>query len=232
MAGVTHSESHLIHRIGWLRAAVLGANDGIISTASLIVGVAAAASGPSEVVLAGVAGLAAGSMSMAAGEYVSVSSQRDTEAADLERERTELETQPEFELEELTEIYVARGLSRPLARQVAEELMRVDALGAHARDELGLNEISTARPVQAALASAGTFAVGAAFPLIVAVLAPAAHVGIAVSAGSVLFLALLGALGARTGGASPWKPAFRVAFWGALAMAVTAAIGAVVGHAV
>jgi VIT1/CCC1 family predicted Fe2+/Mn2+ transporter len=228
----SHVEGHMIQRIGWLRAAVLGANDGIISTASLIVGVAAAATAPGDVLVAGVAGLVAGSMSMAAGEYVSVSSQSDTENADLTRERLELATQPEFELDELTQIYVERGLSPGLARQVAEELMNGDALAAHARDELGISEIVSARPVQAALTSAATFAVGAAFPIVVAVLSPAAYLAPAVSVASVVFLAVLGAVGARAGGAGVVKPALRVAFWGALAMAATAAIGALVGTAV
>lgn len=228
----SHAEGHMIQRIGWLRAAVLGANDGIISTASLIVGVAAAATAPGDVLVAGVAGLVAGAMSMAAGEYVSVSSQSDTERADLARERLELETQPEFELDELTDIYFQRGLSRGLARQVAEELMRGDALAAHARDELGITEAISARPVQAALTSAATFAVGAAFPILVALLSPPALLSPAVSGASVAFLAILGAIGARAGGAAPLKPALRVAFWGALAMAATAAIGALVGTAV
>ncbi len=228
----SHAEGHMIQRIGWLRAAVLGANDGIISTASLIVGVAAAATAPGDVLVAGVAGLVAGAMSMAAGEYVSVSSQSDTERADLARERLELASQPEFELDELTEIYVERGLSPGLARQVAEELMQGDALAAHARDELGITEAATARPVQAALTSAATFAVGAAFPIVVALLAPADLLAPAVSGASVAFLAVLGAVGARAGGAAPLKPALRVAFWGALAMAATAAIGALVGTAV
>jgi VIT1/CCC1 family predicted Fe2+/Mn2+ transporter len=230
--GRSHAEGHMIQRIGWLRAAVLGANDGIISTASLIVGVAAAATAPSDVLVAGIAGLVAGSMSMAAGEYVSVSSQSDTEHADLARERLELATSPAFETDELAQIYVERGLSPGLARQVAEELMKGDALAAHARDELGISEIVSARPVQAALTSAATFAVGAAFPIIVAVLSPPDLLAPAVSAASVAFLALLGAVGARAGGAGMAKPALRVAFWGALAMAATAAIGAVVGTAV
>lgn len=230
--GRSHTEGHMIQRIGWLRAAVLGANDGIISTASLIVGVAAAATAPGDVLVAGVAGLVAGSMSMAAGEYVSVSSQSDTENADLARERLELATSPAFETDELAQIYVARGLSPGLARQVAEELMKGDALAAHARDELGISEIVSARPVQAALTSAGTFAVGAAFPIVVAVVAPADLLAPAVSAASVAFLALLGAVGARAGGAGMVKAALRVAFWGALAMAATAAIGALVGTAV
>ncbi|MFM9858167.1 VIT family protein [Pseudoxanthobacter sp. M-2] len=230
--GRSHTEGHMIQRIGWLRAAVLGANDGIISTASLIVGVAAAATAPSDVLVAGIAGLVAGSMSMAAGEYVSVSSQSDTENADLARERLELATSPAFETDELAQIYVERGLSPGLARQVAEELMKGDALAAHARDELGISEIVSARPVQAALTSAGTFAVGAAFPIVVAVVAPADLLAPAVSAASVAFLALLGAVGARAGGAGMVKAALRVAFWGALAMAATAAIGALVGTAV
>lgn len=230
--GRSHTEGHMIQRIGWLRAAVLGANDGIISTASLIVGVAAAATAPGDVLVAGVAGLVAGSMSMAAGEYVSVSSQSDTENADLARERLELATSPAFETDELAQIYVERGLSPGLARQVAEELMKGDALAAHARDELGISEIVSARPVQAALTSAATFAVGAAFPIVVAVVAPADLLAPAVSAASVAFLALLGAVGARAGGAGVVRPALRVAFWGALAMAATAAIGALVGTAV
>ena len=230
--GRSHTEGHMIQRIGWLRAAVLGANDGIISTASLIVGVAAAATAPADVLVAGVAGLVAGSMSMAAGEYVSVSSQSDTENADLARERLELATSPAFETDELAQIYVERGLSPGLARQVAEELMKGDALAAHARDELGISEIVSARPVQAALTSAATFAVGAAFPIVVAVVAPADLLAPAVSAASVAFLALLGAVGARAGGAGVVRPALRVAFWGALAMAATAAIGALVGTAV
>lgn len=230
--GRSHVEGHMIQRIGWLRAAVLGANDGIISTASLIVGVAAAATAPGDVLVAGIAGLVAGSMSMAAGEYVSVSSQSDTEHADLARERLELATSPTFETDELTQIYVERGLSPGLARQVAEELMKGDPLAAHARDELGISEIVSARPVQAALTSAATFAVGAAFPIVVAVVAPPDLLAPAVSVASVAFLALLGAVGARAGGAGMVKPALRVAFWGALAMAATAAIGALVGTAV
>jgi VIT1/CCC1 family predicted Fe2+/Mn2+ transporter len=228
----SHAEGHRIQRIGWLRAAVLGANDGIISTASLIVGVAAASNGATEVLVAGVAGLVAGAMSMAAGEYVSVSSQSDTERADLARERLELATAPELELEELTQVYVGRGLSPGLARQVAEELTAGDALAAHARDELGITEAISARPVQAALTSAATFAVGAAFPILVALLSPPHALAAAVSGASVAFLALLGAVGARAGGAGVLKPALRVAFWGALAMAATALIGALVGTAV
>ncbi len=227
-----HREEHRTERIGWLRAAVLGANDGIVSTASLVVGVAAASTGRSEVLVAGVAGLVAGAMSMAAGEYVSVSSQADTEAADLTRERTELATMPEFELNELTAIYVQRGLEPVLARQVAEQLMAKDALAAHARDELGISEITTARPVQAAFASAATFAVGAALPLLVVLLSPAAGLVYTVSITSLFFLALLGVLAARAGGAPPLKAALRVTFWGALAMGLTAVVGALFGTVV
>jgi VIT1/CCC1 family predicted Fe2+/Mn2+ transporter len=201
-----HRESHLVQRIGWLRAAVLGANDGIVSTSSLIVGVAAASATASEVLVAGVAGLVAGAMSMAAGEYVSVSSQSDTEQADLARERAELATQPEFEREELAQIYVGRGLAPDLARQVADQLMAKDALGAHARDELGLSEITSARPMQAALTSAATFAAGAALPLAMVFLLPQSALIAGVAAASLLFLALLGALGARTGGATSPEP--------------------------
>jgi VIT1/CCC1 family predicted Fe2+/Mn2+ transporter len=224
-----HRETHLVERIGWLRAAVLGANDGIISTASLILGVAAAAATKSDILLAGIAGLVAGAMSMAAGEYVSVSSQADTEQADLARERRELSEVPEAEKEELAQIYVARGVEPQLARQVAVQLMAKDALGAHARDELGISEITTARPIQAALTSAVTFSVGAAAPLALVLLSPSSLLIPVVSAGSLLFLALLGFLGARTGGAKILKPIVRVTFWGALAMAVTAGIGAIVG---
>jgi vacuolar iron transporter family protein len=227
-----HKETHLVQRIGWLRAAVLGANDGIISTASLIIGVAAAAAAKPDVLLAGTAGLVAGAMSMAAGEYVSVSSQSDTEHADLERERRELLDDPEFEREELAQIYVARGVEAGLARDLARQLMAKDAFGAHARDELGISEISTARPVQAALTSAATFSVGAAAPLILVVASPQAGIIPIVAAGSLVFLALLGLLGARTGGAAISKPIVRVTFWGALAMAATAAIGAVFGTVV
>ena len=227
-----HPESHLVERIGWLRAAVLGANDGIISTASLILGVASAATTRSEVLLAGVAGLVAGAMSMAAGEYVSVSSQSDTERADVARERRELATDPDFEKEELAQIYVGRGLEPGLARQVAQQLMAKDALGAHARDELGISHISTARPVQAALASAATFSVGATAPLALVLASPANGLIPIVAVGSLLFLALLGMLGARTGGADILKPTIRVTFWGALAMALTAGIGALAGRAV
>jgi VIT1/CCC1 family predicted Fe2+/Mn2+ transporter len=227
-----HTESHLVQRIGWLRAAVLGANDGIISTASLILGVASAAASKSDVLLSGVAGLVAGAMSMAAGEYVSVSSQSDTERADLAREARELKEDPEFEKEELARIYADRGVELALARKVAEQLMIKDALGAHARDELGISDISTARPMQAALASAATFSAGAAAPLILTLLAPSAWLIPAVSAGSLVFLAVLGIMGARAGGAAVIRPTIRVVFWGAFAMALTAGIGALVGKAV
>jgi len=224
-----HSENHLVSRIGWLRAAVLGANDGIVSTASLIVGVASAATGPSEILVAGVAGMVAGAMSMAAGEYVSVSSQADTENADLARERAELATQPEAELNELTQIYVNRGLGPDLARQVAEQLTAHNALETHAREELGIVEHMAARPVEAALTSALTFAVGAAMPLALVLLSPASMLVYSVSIASLLFLALLGAIGARAGGANVLKATVRVTFWGAAAMALTAGIGAMVG---
>ena len=224
-----HTERHRTDRIGWLRAAVLGANDGIVSTASLVIGVAAAGSGPEAVVLAGVAGLMAGAMSMAAGEYVSVHSQADTEAADLERERAEIESHPEAEHAELTGIYVGRGLSHELAHQVASQLMVHDALGSHARDELGISENLSARPIQAALASAVSFAVGAALPLAVAALAPEGDLMPWVSGTSLVFLALLGAMAAQTGGASLLTGAWRVTFWGALAMAITAGVGALFG---
>ena len=227
-----HIESHLVERIGWLRAAVLGANDGIISTASLILGVAAAAAAKSDIMLAGVAGLVAGAMSMAAGEYVSVSSQSDTEQADLARERRELAEDPDFEKEELAQIYVARGVEVGLAREVAQQLMAKDALGAHARDELGMSEITAARPIQAALTSAMTFSAGAAAPLALVLLSPASLLIPIVSAGSLIFLAVLGFLGAKTGGAAVLTPIIRVTFWGALAMAVTAGIGAIVGTVV
>lgn len=227
-----HPENHLIDRIGWLRAAVLGANDGIISTASLIVGVAAAAASPSEVLLTGVAGLVAGAMSMAAGEYVSVSSQSDTEQADLGRERRELSEDVEAEHDELAEIYVKRGLEPGLAKEVARQLMAKDALGAHARDELGISEITTARPVQAALASAAMFAVGAAMPLLMVVVSPTKALVPVVAVASLAFLALLGAIGARAGGANVLRATIRVTFWGALALAVTAGIGRLVGAVV
>ncbi len=227
-----HTERHLINRIGWLRAAVLGANDGLVSTASLIVGVAASAAGSGEVLVAGCAGLVAGAMSMAAGEYVSVSSQSDTERADLDRERGELADDPAAEREELARIYVDRGLDVTLAHQVADQLMAKDALGAHARDELGISDLTAARPVQAALTSAATFSAGAAMPLFVAAVSPGRIAVFTVSAASLLFLAVLGALGARAGGAPLVRATARVTFWGALAMAVTAGIGSLVGKAV
>lgn len=223
------AENHNVDRIGWLRAAVLGANDGIVSTASLIVGVAAASAKPSDILLTGVAGLVAGAMSMAAGEYVSVSSQSDTERADLARETKELENTPEFERNELAQIYVKRGVDPDLASKVADQLMAKDALGAHARDELGISEISTARPVQAALTSAATFAVGAAMPLAMVLIAPVDKLVLIVTISSLGFLALLGAIGARAGGADIVKATVRVTFWGALAMAATAAIGKLFG---
>lgn len=227
-----HRENHNVERIGWLRAAVLGANDGIISTASLIVGVAAAAAGPGDVLLTGIAGLVAGAMSMAAGEYVSVSSQSDTERADLAREQGELDDDIDFEREELAQIYVGRGVDHDLAVKVAAQLMAKDALGAHARDELGISEISTARPVQAALTSAATFAVGAAMPLLMVMISPADKLVLAVSAASLGFLALLGAVGAKAGGADVITGMARVTFWGALAMAATAGIGKLFGAVV
>jgi VIT1/CCC1 family predicted Fe2+/Mn2+ transporter len=229
---LSHRESHLVARIGWLRAAVLGANDGIVSTASLIVGVAAAAAAANDILVAGVAGLVAGAMSMAAGEYVSVSSQADTEQADLARERAELSQNVKFERAELADIYVKRGLDPALAQEVAVQLMAKDALGAHARDELGISEITAARPIQAALTSAATFSAGAAMPLLMVVLVPASYLVIAVSAASLGFLALLGAIGAKAGGARVWRATLRVTFWGALAMAATAGIGAMVGTVV
>jgi VIT1/CCC1 family predicted Fe2+/Mn2+ transporter len=229
MPRATHREMHRTRRIGWLRAAVLGANDGIVSTASLMVGVAAANVGRGELLVAGVAGLVAGAMSMAAGEYVSVSSQRDTEHADLTRERAELETQPENEHKELAAIYVKRGLAPVLAKQVAEQLMAHDALGAHAKDELGINALTTAKPIQAALTSALTFSIGAALPLLAAVIAPPALLVPMVAGTSLLVLTGLGALSAHTGGASMPRAALRVAFWGALAMALTAGVGKLFG---
>lgn len=226
-----HIERHKMQRIGWLRAAVLGANDGIVSTASLVLGVAASGASSENILIAGVAGLMAGTMSMAAGEYVSVSSQADTERADLKVERMELATQPEQEHTELTTIYVERGLDVELASQVATQLMAHDALGAHARDELGISEILTARPVQAAWASACTFAVGAILPLLVVLLMPVSALMWTVPASSLLFLALLGSLAARAGGASVFIAALRVTFWGALAMALTAGVGSLFGVA-
>lgn len=227
-----HSEHHLVERIGWLRAAVLGANDGIVSTASLIVGVAAAATAPNDVLIAGVAGLVAGAMSMAAGEYVSVSSQADTERADLARERAELEANPAFELEELRQIYVRRGVDAGLARLVAEQLTAKGALAAHARDELGISATTAARPLEAALTSAATFSVGAIMPLAMVLIAPATTLVPVVCVASLVFLAVLGAVGARVGGASVWRATARVTFWGALAMALTAGIGKLFGTVV
>ncbi len=226
---VLHSETHRIHRVGWLRAAVLGANDGIVSTASLIVGVAAAAAAQADILIAGVAGLVAGAMSMAAGEYVSVSSQADTEQADIARETKELREDLEFEEDELTEIYMKRGLEKDFAREVATKLMAHDALGAHLRDELGISETTTARPLQAALTSAATFAVGAAFPLLTVLVVPASALIVTVSLASLAFLAILGAVGAKAGGANISRATARVTFWGALAMALTAGIGAAFG---
>lgn len=223
---------HRTDRIGWLRAAVLGANDGIVSTASLVVGVAAAGAASSEILVAGVAGLVAGAMSMAAGEYVSVSSQADTEQADLARERKELATDEKFEQEELAAIYVKRGLDASLAKQVAQQLMAHDALATHARDELGISDMTAARPVQAAFASAATFAVGAAMPLLTVLVTPQAALIPVVIATSIVFLALLGGFGAHAGGAPVMKAALRVTFWGALAMALTAGVGALFGAVV
>ncbi|MFZ3126753.1 MAG: VIT family protein [Rhodoferax sp.] len=226
-----HLERHRTHRIGWLRAAVLGANDGIVSTASLVLGVAAAGADRSAILVAGVAGLVAGAMSMAAGEYVSVSSQADTERADLDRERLELAADPVHEHAELRDIYVQRGLDVALATQVASQLMQHDALGAHGRDELGITDALAARPVQAALASAATFAVGAVLPLLVVWLLPASVLMGSVAGSSLVFLALLGAVGARAGGAAVTAAAVRVCFWGAMAMALTAGVGALFGVA-
>lgn len=227
-----HKERHRTEYIGWLRAAVLGANDGIVSTASLVVGVAAADATRANIMVAGVAGLVAGAMSMAAGEYVSVSSQADTESADLDRERKELAEDGDSELAELAGIYVKRGLDESLARQVAGQLTKCDALATHARDELGISETMTARPVQAALASAGTFAVGAALPLLAAILTPVNMIGMVVTTMSLAFLALLGGASAYVGGAPVGKAVARVTFWGALAMAATAGIGKLFGVAV
>jgi VIT1/CCC1 family predicted Fe2+/Mn2+ transporter len=227
-----HRERHLVSRIGWLRAAVLGANDGIVSTASLILGVAASGADRPALLVAGAAGLVAGAMSMAAGEYVSVSSQSDTESSDLARERAELAASPEAELRELTAIYVARGVDAATARSVAEQMTAHDALDTHAREELHITEITTAQPVVAALTSAATFTVGAALPLLLAAILPMPLMVVGEGAGSILFLALLGAVGARAGGAKPWRPVARVVFWGALAMALTAGIGRLVGTAV
>jgi VIT1/CCC1 family predicted Fe2+/Mn2+ transporter len=229
---VTQVEQHVVGRLNWLRAAVLGANDGILSTASLIAGVAAADSSPKSVVIAGIAGLVAGALSMAAGEYVSVSSQADAEGADLARERKELVEQPDFELQELADIYTQRGVEPTLARQVAKQLMANDALATHAREELGISEITTARPITAALASAASFAVGAAVPLLAAIAASGGRVTLIVTVASLICLAALGAVGARIGGANVWRATARVTFWGALAMALTAAIGHLSGYAV
>jgi len=231
MPRARHVEQHYTHRIGWLRAAVLGANDGIVSTAALVVGVAAAHSGRSAVLLAGLAGLVAGAMSMAAGEYVSVSSQADTEKADLARERKELAESPDAELQELKQIYVDRGLDADLALRVARQLSAGDILAAHARDELGITDAQAANPIQAAAASAATFSVGAALPLIVAVFAPASAVIEIVAVASLACLALLGALAAGAGGASRTRGALRVTFWSALALAVTALVGRLFGGA-
>lgn len=226
----SHSEVHRSNRIGWLRAAVLGANDGVISTASLMLGVAAGRADMQTILLAGVAALVAGSMSMAAGEYVSVSTQADTQAADLDRERTELEQNPTGELRELAHIYIHRGLNPTLAKQVAEQLMAHDALDAHAREELGLTETSDARPVQAALASASSFSLGSLLPLLAVTLTTHTTVMLTVSTVTVIALVLLGVLGAYTGGANLFKGALRVTFWGILAMAITSGIGALFGH--
>jgi len=226
-----HREAHLVHRIGWLRAAVMGANDGIVSTASLIVGVAAASGDRGQILVAGMAGLAAGAMSMAAGEYVSVSSQSDTEQADLARERAELATDPDGELDELTAIYVQRGLDPALARQVAVQLTERDALGSHLRDELGMSEVTTAAPVQAAIVSAATFAAGAALPLGMAAVAPDGAIAVWVTGATLLALAGLGAVGARAGGAGMRRGTLRVLVWGAMAMAATAAVGHLFGVA-
>ena len=227
-----HRERHRTHRTGWLRAAVLGANDGIVSTASLVLGVAAAGATTKAIVVAGVAGLVAGAMSMAAGEYVSVSSQADTERADLARESRELAANSDQEHEELTLIYVQRGLDRSLASSVATQLMAHDALGAHARDELGISDTLAAKPVQAALASAGTFAAGAALPLLVVLMIPTAALMYGLAGSSLLFLALLGLIAARAGGAPALPSVLRVSFWGALAMGLTAAVGALFGASV
>ena len=229
MIATRHAERHLIGRVGWLRAAVLGANDGIVSTASLIVGVAAADAGRTGVLVAGVAGLVAGAMSMAAGEYVSVSSQSDAEKADLDRERAELADAPDAELRELAGFYVARGLTQDLADEVATQLTAMDALGAHSRDELGISAHTTARPIQAAIASAAAFSVGAAVPLLVAVIAPSSSTVIAVTGAAVLSLAILGGIGAKVGGAKMLTPIIRVTLWGVLAMAITAGIGRLFG---
>ncbi len=227
-----HPERHLVSRIGWLRAAVLGANDGIVSTASLIIGVAAAGAKPADILVAGAAGLVAGAMSMAAGEYVSVSSQSDTEQADLAREGAELAGDSDAEVHELAGIYVKRGVDPATADTVARQLMAKDALGAHAHDELGISEMTAARPIQAAFTSAATFTAGAALPLAIVFLVPASLLVSVEALASLLFLALLGGVGARAGGAPVWAATLRVTFWGALAMVLTAGIGRVVGTAV
>ena len=224
-----HTEMHKVTRLGWLRAAVLGANDGLLSTASLMIGVASADSDYHAILVSGIAGLVAGAMSMAAGEYVSVSSQSDSEAADIARERRELRDNPESERRELAGIYVRRGLDRALARQVAEQLMAHDALATHARDELGISETTAARPVEAALTSAASFAVGAALPFLTALVRPSSDIASAIGIVSLVSLAVLGGVGAKTGGAPMLKAAVRVTFWGALAMAVTAGIGTLFG---
>ncbi|MFT3746405.1 MAG: VIT family protein [Pyrinomonadaceae bacterium] len=229
---MVHNEMHRSHRVGWLRAAVLGANDGIVSTSSLVIGVAAAASGHEAVMLAGVAGLFAGALSMAAGEYVSVYSQADTEKADIELEKKHLEDEPEFELRELAAIYEGRGLTPELASEVATQLMAHDALGAHTRDELGISEITTARPLQAAVFSAAAFSIGAALPLLVTWFSPFNLMIYAVAVSSLLFLAILGAVAAKAGGAGMLKGSARVLFWGAIAMAVTAGVGKLFGAVV
>jgi len=227
-----HVERHRIARVGWLRAAVLGANDGLISTGSLILGVAAASADRGSILLTGLAGVVAGAMSMAAGEYVSVSSQSDAESADLARERSELARQPQAEHQELTDIYVRRGVSPDIARIVSEQLMAKDALAAHAQDELGVSEATTARPIQAAMASAASFAVGAVLPLLIVLLSPARLLTPTVAVTSLVFLAALGAAGAKTGGSSMLKSMLRVTFWGALAMGITAGVGALFGASV
>lgn len=229
---IKHLERHYTDRIGWLRAAVLGANDGILSTASLLVGVASANATASDILVAGTAGLVAGAMSMAAGEYVSVSSQADTEKADLERERGELATDIDSERSELASIYEKRGLEPSLARQVASQLMAHDALGAHARDELGISETLTARPIQAAVASAASFALGGVVPLMTVLAMPRSHLAFIVVGFSILFLALLGGVGAYIGGVPVWRGTIRVTIWGILAMAATSAIGALIGRAI
>ncbi len=226
-----HRETHQVAKLGWLRAAVLGANDGIVSTASLILGVAAAAASQDSILIAGVAALVAGAMSMAAGEYVSVSAQSDSEAADLAKEKRELAEEPQSEQDELTRIYMGRGLSPELARNVAVQLMEHDALGAHARDELGISEVTAAKPIQAALASAASFAAGAALPLLIVLLAPGSALIVSTVIASLVFLALLGIVSAKTGGAGPLKATVRVVFWGGLAMAITAGVGALFGAA-